>query len=119
MTRMCGFEVRCRKVSSDRMVPSRIAISRRIVTVATSVAAAIAKSGRLRRQRRCQLRQSNSDHEMSRSRPAIAASGIRPSTGAIRATSSSSQIDANTAASGVRAPASKLGIERLSEPHDM
>ena len=34
------------------------------------------------------------------------------------ATRRSSQSDANTAASGVRAPASKFGIERFSEPHE-
>ena len=87
-------------------MPSRIATSRRIVTVATKVAAAIAKSRRLKRQRLRQPGPSNSDQAISSSRPAIAASGIRPSSGAISATSRSSQTEANTAASGVRAPAS-------------
>ena len=40
------------------------------------------------------------------------------SNGAVKATNNSSQNDENTAASGVRAPASKFGSERFSEPHD-
>ena len=51
-------------------------------------------------------------------RPAIAAIGISASSGALTAASSSSQSEANTAASGVRAPASRLGNDRFSEPHE-
>ncbi len=99
-------------------MPSRIATSSRIETVATKVAAATAKSWRLKRQRRCQLARSNSDHEISSSKAAIAGSGISASSGALSAARASSQSDANTAASGVRAPASRFGSERLSEPHE-
>ena len=82
------------------------------------MAAAIAKSRRLKRHRRRQPSLSKQRPAISSSRAEIAASGIRPSTGAIAATSRSSQPEANTAAIGVRAPASRFGIERLSEPQD-
>ena len=48
----------------------------------------------------------------------MAGIGISASSGALTAMSSNSQSDANTAASGVRAPASRFGIDRFSEPHD-
>ncbi|MNY79767.1 hypothetical protein D3C86_2205550 [compost metagenome] len=49
----------------------------------------------------------------------IAAIGICASSGALSATSATSHSAENTLASGVRAPASKLGTERLSEPHEI
>ncbi len=58
------------------MVPSMIAISRRIEIVAAKVAAATQKSCRLKCQSWRQLAQSNSDHEISSSRPAMAGIGI-------------------------------------------
>ena len=100
------------------MVPSRIATSSRIDMVARKVAAATAKSWRLKRHSWRQLARSNNDHEMSSSKAAIAAIGIRASSGALSAASSSNHSEAKTAASGVRAPASRLGNERFSEPHD-
>ena len=48
----------------------------------------------------------------------MAACGINASSGADRATSATSSKAENTAASGVLAPASKLGTERFSEPQD-
>ena len=100
------------------MVPSRIATSRRIDTVAAKVAAATAKSWRLRRHSWRQAARSNSDQAIRSSKAAIAAIGISASSGALTAASSSSQSEANTAASGVRAPASRLGSDRFSEPHE-
>ena len=47
-----------------------------------------------------------------------AAIGIAASSVALTATSASSHSAEHTAASGVRAPTSRLGIERFSEPHD-
>ena len=47
----------------------------------------------------------------------MAAIGMRSSSEALAATSARSATDEATAARGVRAPASKLGIERFKEPH--
>ena len=48
----------------------------------------------------------------------MAANGIHASTGAMSATIGTSSSAANTAASGERAPASRFGMERLSEPQE-
>ncbi len=90
----------------------------RIVIVASAVTSAIAKSCRLCCHRRRQPGMSNSDQATAISSAAIAGSGIRASSGALDAISSSSHSEANTAASGVRAPASRFGIERFSEPQE-
>ena len=116
ITRIDGLDVRYTKATSDNSVPSRIASSSRTVNVANRVAAAMPKSCRLWRHRRCQAGRSNSCQATSISNPATPASGISASKGALKASSASSHSDANTAASGVRAPASRLGSERFSEP---
>ena len=48
MLRMAGREVRYKKDISDSSMPSKIAISSRMVTVATIVASATPKSVRLK-----------------------------------------------------------------------
>ena len=48
MVRMAGLEVRYKNDMSDSRVPSKIAISSRMVTVATSVASATPNSVRLK-----------------------------------------------------------------------
>src|SRR5687767_14522947 len=68
--------------------------------------------------RRRQFGTSSSDHATSSSRPDTAAIGIAASSVALTPTSASSHSAEHTAANGVRAPISRLGIERLSEPHD-
>ena len=78
----------------------------------------MAKSSRPRRQSFSQPRQSNRDQATTTRRPAIAAYGIMPSSVVLAVTSTSSQADANTAANGVFAPASKFGIDRFIDPHD-
>ncbi len=80
---------------------------------------AIANSVRLSVKMRRSRAMSSRPHATSSSIAAIAAIGICASSGALTATSATSHSAENTLASGVRAPASKLGTERLSEPHEI
>lgn len=86
--------------------------------MAKAVAAAMTKSLRPAFHRSCHPARSSSDHAMSMSRPAMAAFGIYASSGALSAISNRSSSAENTAASGVRAPASRFGIDLFSEPQD-
>ena len=106
MVRIAGREVRCRYTISDSTVPSRIATSMRMVTVAASVAAAIALSPGWVRISWRQRGTSSRVQATSSNRPAMAACGIRASRGPLSATSAISSNAENTAASGVFAPAS-------------
>ncbi|MNV23023.1 hypothetical protein D3C71_1140220 [compost metagenome] len=116
--RIAGREVRCRYAINDSTVPSRIATSMRMVTVAASVAAAIAHSPGCMRISCRQRGISSSVHATSNSNPEMAAFGIMASNGADKATSTTSSTAEKTAASGVLAPASKLGIDRFNDPQD-
>ena len=118
MVRMAGREVRHKNDISDRIMPSKIAVSSRMVTVATIVASATKKSVRLRIASCCQRAVSTKAHATSSSSAASPAIGISASTPALTATSTSSSSAENTAAIGVCAPASKLGIERFIDPQD-
>ena len=118
MVRIAGREVRYKNDISDSSMPSKIAISSRIVTVATSVVRATAKSLRLRANSLRQRFRSSKASATSTSRPASAAIGICASTGALTATSPSSSSAENIDAIGVRAPVSRFGMERFIEPQD-
>ena len=118
MVRMAGLEVRYKKDINDSKVPSKIAISSRMVTVASRVASATPNSVRLSLKRCRQRARSSKATATSMSKAASAAMGICASKGALTATSASSSNAEKTAASGVRAPACKLGMERFMEPHD-
>ena len=115
---MAGLEVRYKNVISDSSVPSKMAISRRIVNVATSVASATANSVRLRRASSRQRDTSNRNTDTSSSKAASAAIGILASNALLTATNANSSTAEKTAASGVRAPACRLGMERFIDPHD-
>ncbi|MNV36157.1 hypothetical protein D3C71_1276230 [compost metagenome] len=116
--RIAGREVRCKYAISDNTVPSRIATSMRIETVAASVAPAMAHSPGCMRINWRQRGMSSKVHATSSSKPEIAALGIMASNGADKATSTTSSTAEKTAASGVFAPASKLGTDRFSDPQD-
>ena len=118
MVRMAGCAVRYKKDISDSRVPSKMAISRRMVTVAMVVASATPNSVRSSRSSCRQRGASRSETATSSSRAASAAIGICASKGALSATSATSNSAENTAASGVRAPACRLGMERFIEPQD-
>ena len=118
MLRIAGLEVRYKNVMSDNNVPSKMAISRRIVRVATNVASATANSVRLRRASSRQRGASNKNTDTNSSKPASAAIGILASSALLMATSAKTSTAEKTAASGVRAPACRLGMERFIEPHD-
>ena len=115
---MAGLEVRYKKVISDSNVPSKMAISRRMVKVAIIVARATANSVRLKLNTSRQRSTSNKDTDTSSSRPAKAAIGILANSWLLTATSANNNSAEKTAASGVRAPACKLGMERFMEPQD-
>ena len=76
------------------------------------------KSCRLQRHRRCQPGRSNSDQATTISSPAIAGERNQRQQRRARRTAAAASSEENTAASGVRAPASRFGIERFSEPQD-
>jgi len=95
-----------------------MAISSRIVTVATMVASATPKSPRLRKNSWRQRATSSRASATSTSSADRAAMGICASSGALSATRAKSNSAENTDDSGVRAPASRLGMERFIEPHD-
>ena len=118
MVRMAGFEVRYKNVISDSSVPSKIAISRRIVKVAINVARATVNSTRLKTNTSRQRAMSNKNIATISSKPASAAVGILASNALLTATKTNNKTAEKTAASGVRAPACKLGMERFIEPHD-
>ena len=118
MLRIAGLDVRYKNSISDSSMPSTIAISSRIVTVATSVASATEKSLRLKPNSSRQRARLSRLMATSTNSAASAAIGICASTGALKATRPSSSSAENTEASGVRAPDSRLGMERFMEPHD-
>ena len=90
----------------------------RMKTVATNVASAIANSVRFSRASRRHRLTSSRLQAVSTNRPAIAAIGMCASKPALTAIRATSHAAAKTLASGVRAPPSKFGSERLSEPHE-
>ena len=118
MVRMAGLEVRYKNVISDSSVPSKIAISSRIVKVATRVASATANSVRLKLINLRQRGISNKKTATRSSNPASADIGILASSELLTATKANSSSAEKTAAMGVRAPACRLGMERFIEPHD-
>ena len=116
ITRIGGREVRCRYTTSDNMVPSKMAISKRMLTVANAVTAAMLKSARLCCHSFFQPGMSNKDHATSSKSAAIAGKAMCDNRGAVKANNNNSRTAENTAAKGVRAPASKLGMDRFTEP---
>ena len=118
MVRMAGREVRHKNDISDRIMPSKIAVSSRMVTVASMVTPATKNSVRLRWASCCQRATSTNVSATSINSAASAAMGISASKPLLTATSASNNTAENTDASGVWAPASRLGMERFMEPHD-
>ena len=118
MVRMAGRDVRHKKDMSERIMPSRIAVSSRMVTVATRVAKATKKSDRLRWASCRQRATSTNASATSINNAASAAMGISASQLLLTATSPSSSPAENTDANGVCAPASRLGMDRFIDPQD-
>ena len=117
MVRKAGRALRYRYTTSDSITPASTAISSRTVTVARAVARAMANSLASSRQARRQAGPSNSDQATTISSALTPASGIHASTGPASATSSTRNPADATPANGVRAPASRFGSDRFSDPH--
>ncbi len=95
-----------------------MAISSLMVTVATMVAKATANSVWLKLKSCFQRGISSSVIATNMSRAASAAMGMRASSDELTATRASRSSAEKTAASGVRAPACRFGMDRFMDPQD-